>query len=113
MSPNRSTGRLQGASLPSETWVRIGTVVVVRYQRPSASMIIVELNLGRVAGCLATDAIRALAQQVAGEQPLPFFAGDDLPRRRLPLGNYQGRAVVSHADVEVEFIEACFDLGPL
>ena len=56
-----------------------------RKRQASASMIIVELNLGRVAGCLAIDAIRALAQQVAGEQPLPVVAGDDFPRRRPPL----------------------------
>jgi hypothetical protein len=51
-------------------------------------MIVVELHLGHGAGCLAIDPIRALAQQVAGEQPLSFFAGDDFPRRWLPLGNY-------------------------
>ena len=64
-------------------------------------MIVVQLHLGHVAIWPAVDPIRALARQVAGEQPLPFFAGDDLSRRRLPLGNEQRRALVSHADIEM------------
>src|SRR5258708_2637623 len=78
----------------------------------SASMIVVQLHLGHVAIWPAVDPIRALAQQVAGEQPLTFFAGDDLSRRRLPLGNYQRRALVSHADIEIKLVEGRFDFGP-
>src|SRR5437879_6476710 len=85
------------------------TMLTLRGSPTSASMIVVELHLGHGAGCLAIDPIRALAQQVAGEQPLPFFAGDDFSRRWLPLGNYQRRALVSYADIEVELVEACLD----
>src|SRR5258707_9664460 len=75
-------------------------------------MIVVELHLDHGAGNPAIDPIRALAQQVAGEQPLPFFAGDDFARRRLPLGNYQSRALIPYADIEIELIETRFDFGP-
>jgi hypothetical protein len=74
-------------------------------------MVIVDPNFGCVARYLAIDPIRALAQQIAGEQPLAFFAGDDFPRRWPPLGNYQRRATLCGEAGLKEPTEVAHSLG--
>jgi hypothetical protein len=88
-----------------------GTIPATRGAPAFASMIVVELNLGCATGCFATDPVCALAQQVAGKQSFAVFVGDDFPRRRLPLGNYQSRTLVSYPDVEIELVKARLDLS--
>src|SRR5580692_10068512 len=104
------TGSRRSAT-PREPRYR-GRPILRRVSPTSDSMNIVQLHLGHGAGHLAIDPIRALAQQVAGEQPLALLAGDDFPRRWLALGNHQRRALVFYSDIEVEFVEACLDLAP-
>jgi hypothetical protein len=73
-------------------------------------VVVVERHLGSFRRYACVYAIRALLEQIYGEQPLSVLARHDFSQRGLTLRNGQRLPGVTDANIEIEFVKACLDL---
>src|ERR1700730_7562582 len=73
------------------------------------SMIEVEVHAGPAVLPIRAYSVGVPAQHKSRQETSSILATTDLLNRRAPVGKLQCRSFIGDADIQIEFVETCFD----